>query len=307
MDKNSRVFIAGANGLVGSSITRSLTKEGYQNLLTPSSKEVDLTDIDETEDFFQDTKPEYVFLCAAKVGGIVANRTYPLQFIRNNLLIQLNTMQSSWYHGVKKLLFLGSSCIYPKHAQQPIREEYLLSGKLEETNKPYAVAKVAGLTLCEAYRREEGCNFIAAMPTNLYGPGDNFDPISSHVLPGLMRKFHDALPDKPVTLWGTGKPRREFLYIDDLAEACILLMQEYNSSEIINIGTGEDIEILALADVIQKAVGHTGSVHWDSTMPDGTPRKLLDVTKIKSLGWEPKVQLSDGIRRTYEWFLKHQR
>lgn len=312
MNKHSKIFIAGARGLVGSAVKRCLLREGYTNLLTPTSRELDLTNQKDTKIWFEEYQPEYVFLCAAVVGGIKANRDNPVTFIQDNLLIQTNVMANAWRWNAKTL-FLGSSCIYPKLSPQPIVEDYLLTGPLEETNKPYAVAKIAGLVMADAYNRQEyainqsPARIISAMPTNLYGPGDNFDPEWGHVLPALIYKFHHALPNKPVTLWGTGTPRREFLFVDDLAEACLLLMRQYDESKPINIGTGEDIEIRTLAETIQKIVGHTGPIHWDTSMPDGTPRKVLDVSRIKALGWEPKVSLEEGIKRAYQWFLEHQR
>lgn len=302
MKLSSKIFIAGANGLVGSSLTQYLKNQGYNNLLTPSSKEVDLTSEIQTSNFFKNHQPEYVFLCAAKVGGIKANSEYPAEFIRQNLAIQTNTIHQAKEHNVTKLLFLGSSCIYPKFCQQPIKEKYLLSGKLESTNRPYAIAKIAGITMCQAYHNQYGCNFISAMPTNLYGPKDNFNLDNSHVLPALIRKFHDALPNKDVILWGTGKPKREFLYVDDLSSACLRLMLDYDSPELINVGSGTDISIKNLAELVQKIVGHKGSIKWDRSKPDGTPRKLLETSKINSLGWFPTIDLEKGIELTYSWY-----
>ncbi|MHA2061164.1 MAG: GDP-L-fucose synthase family protein [Candidatus Sifarchaeia archaeon] len=301
MKKDSTIFIAGARGLVGSAITRKLKTEGYNNLLTPTSKEVDLTNDDATSAFFDCYKPEYVFMAAAKVGGILANSTYPVEFLFHNLRIQENVFKKSRQCG-SKVLFLGSSCIYPKLAPQPIKEEYLLTGALEESNKAYAIAKIAGITGCQAYHKQYGSNFICAMPTNLYGPEDNFDLQNSHVLPALIRKFHEALPNSPVTLWGTGTPRREFLHVDDLASACITLMKHRNNPDPINVGTGEDIAIADLAKIIQEVVGHKGEIVWDSSKPDGTPRKLLDVSKIMNYGWRPKIALREGIISAYDWY-----
>lgn len=307
MHIHSRIFIAGHNGLVGSAIVRQLQRGGYSTLITRSSKELDLRNQQAVEKFFNDQKPEYVFMSAARVGGIHANNTYPAEFIYDNLQIQANVIHFSKVCGVKKLLFLGSSCIYPKFAPQPMKEEYLLDGKLEPTNEPYAIAKIAGVKMCQAYHRQYGSNFISVMPTNLYGPNDNFDLNNSHVLPALIRKFVEAKENEvpTVTLWGTGLPKREFLYIDDLADACVFLMNTYNDSEIINIGVGEDISISDLAKLISSLVGYTGSITYDSTKPDGTPRKLLDVSKIKSLGWAAKTPLEDGIKETIEWYIAH--
>jgi len=305
MNKDSKIYVAGHNGLVGSAIVRRLKEEGYTNLIFKTSKELDLTQFNLVLDYFKKENPEYVFLAAAKVGGILANRDYPADFIFKNLSIQTNIIESSRQVGVKKLLFLGSSCIYPKFAQQPIKEEYLLDGKLEETNEPYAIAKIAGIKLCQSYNRQYGTNYISVMPTNLYGINDNFDLNSSHVLPALIRKMHDAkvsnLPT--VTLWGTGNPKREFLQVDDLAEALIFLMKNHNESDWVNIGTGEDISIKELANLIKQIVGYEGELVWDTSKPDGTPRKLLDVSKINSLGWKHKTNLENGINKTYTWYL----
>jgi GDP-L-fucose synthase len=307
MNKDSKIYVAGHNGLVGSAIVRTLKEEGYSNLIFKTSKELDLTDFKATLEFFKKEKPEYVFLAAAKVGGILANRDFPADFIFKNLSIQSNIIESSRQVGVKKLLFLGSSCIYPKFAQQPIKEEYLLDGKLEETNEPYAIAKIAGIKLCQSYNRQYGTNYISAMPTNLYGINDNFDLNSSHVLPALIRKMHDAkinnLPT--VTLWGTGNPKREFLFVDDLAEALVFLMNTHNESDWVNIGTGEDVSIKELANLIKQIVGYEGELVWDTSKPDGTPRKLLDVSKINNLGWKHKTSLETGIKNTYAWYLKN--
>jgi len=307
MDLDGKIYIAGHRGLVGSAILRRLQSAGYRNLVVKSSKELDLRDQCKVADFFEEEKPEYVFLAAAKVGGILANSTYPAEFICDNLAIQTNVIHQSYLHKVKKLLFLGSSCIYPKHAPQPMKEEYLLTGPLEPTNAPYAVAKIAGITVCQSYNRQYGTNFISVMPTNLYGPGDNFDLETSHVLPALIRKFHEAkVFGKPyVEVWGTGTPRREFLHVDDLADACLFLMLHYNDSEIINIGVGKDISILELANLIKEIVGYEGEIRLDTTKPDGTPRKLLDVSKIRKMGWEPKYSLYEGILNTYNWYLSN--
>lgn len=306
MDKSAKVYVAGHRGLVGSAIVRKLQSEGYQNLITRTSGELDLTDSAATAQFFDSEKPEYVFLAAAKVGGILANSLQGADFICENILIQSNVITNSHRTGVKKLLFLGSSCIYPRMATQPIREDCLLDGKLEETNKPYAVAKIAGITMCQAYNQQYGTRYISVMPTNLYGPNDNFDLNSSHVLPALIRKMHDArIMYKPeVSVWGTGTPKREFLHVDDLAAACLFLMQNYEDSEIINIGTGDDISIKDLAELVKKVVGYQGRLVFDTSKPDGTPRKLLDVSKINSMGWKATITLQTGIEQTYKWFLQ---
>ncbi len=302
MDADSKIYIAGHRGMVGSALVRKLKQEGYSNLVTWTRQELDLKNQAQVEKFFSEEKPEYVFLAAAKVGGILANSTYPAEFIYENLAIQTNIIHQAYLHGVKKLLFLGSSCIYPKNAPQPIKEEYLLTGELEPTNAPYAIAKIAGIKMCQAYNRQYGTNFISVMPTNLYGPGDNFDLKTSHVLAALIRKFYTAkLGNKPyVEIWGSGKPKREFLYVDDLAEACYFLMNNYNDSEIINIGTGCDISITDLADLLKEVTGYEGRIEFDSTKPDGTYRKLLDVSKILELGWQPKYNLQQGLQRLYE-------
>ena len=304
MDKNAKIYIAGHRGLVGSAIVRELQKNGYTNIITKSHSELDLKSQIETEKFFSIEKPEYVFLAAAKVGGILANNIYPADFIRDNLMIETNVIDSAYKNKVKKLLFLGSSCVYPKSAPQPIKEEYLLTGELEPTNKAYALAKIAGIVMCQSYNKQYGVNFISVMPTNLYGEGDNFDLENSHVLPAMIRKFDDAKKNnaKEIVLWGTGKPKREFLYVDDLASACIFLMNNYDNSEIINIGTGEDLSILELANMVKEITEYEGNIVWDSSKPDGTPRKLLDVSKIKSLGWKHSINLKEGIKRTYEWY-----
>jgi GDP-L-fucose synthase len=302
MQKNSKIYIAGHRGLAGSAIVRKLEQEGFENLLLRTSSELDLRDQQAVKEFFEKEKPEYVFLAAAKVGGINANNLYPADFIYDNLCIQNNVIHQSYKNGVKKLLFLGSSCIYPKNSEQPIKEEYLLSGFLEPTNDAYAIAKIAGIKMCQAYNKQYGCNFISAMPTNLYGPGDNYDLNNSHVLPALLRKFHEAkISNEPtVTVWGTGKPRREFLHVDDLASACFFLMQNYNDPAIINIGTGKDISIGEMAAMIKKISGYQGVIIFDTSMPDGTFRKLLDVSKLHSLGWQPNISFEQGDRKTYE-------
>lgn len=307
MNKESRIFIAGHRGLVGSAILRRLERAGYRNLLTKMKEELDLRNAREVERFFSEERPEYVFLSAAKVGGIYANNTYPAEFIYDNLAIQLNVIHASYVYKVKKLLFLGSSCIYPKHAPQPMKEEYLLSGYLEPTNEPYAIAKIAGIKMCEAYNRQYGTNFLSVMPTNIYGINDNFDLMNSHVVPALIRKFHMAKQngDPFVELWGTGMPRREFLNADDLADACVFLMEHYNADQIkgfVNIGTGIDITIADLADMIKDIVEYEGEIRFNPEKPDGAPRKLLDVTKMKELGWTAKIPLREGIRMTYRWF-----
>lgn len=348
METDSRIFVAGHKGLVGSAITRKLQSEGYSNLVLRSHKELELMRQAEVEAFFKAEKPEYVFLAAAKVGGIMANNTCPAEFIYNNLMIQSNVIHASYEAGVKKLLFLGSSCIYPRECPQPMKEEYLLSGKLEPTNEPYAIAKIAGIRMCQSYNRQYGTKFVSVMPTNVYGPGDNFDLETSHALPALIRKFHDAkmgnqrpeirgrrleAEDKPkgitsdlkrsapptsserserssngsfVTLWGAGTPMREFLHVDDLADACVFLMKHYEESEIINIGVGKDISISELAELIKDIVGFKGSICYDPSKPDGTPRKLLDVGKLKRLGWQPKISLRQGIEMTYRWYVEEE-
>lgn len=302
MEKNARIYVAGHNGMVGSAIVRKLRSEGYNNLITRSSSELDLTNQNSVNDFFIDTRPEYVFLAAAKVGGIHANNIYRADFIYQNLMIECNVINAAYKFSVKKLLFLGSSCIYPKMAPQPLKEEYLLSGILEQTNEPYAIAKIAGIKLCEAYREQYNCNFISAMPTNLYGPNDNYDLNNSHVLPALIRKIHTAKSkgESKVVMWGTGSPKREFLHVDDLAEACFYLMQNYNEKEIVNIGTGIEISVFELAELIKDIVGYVGSIEKDISKPDGTPRKLLDVSRINALGWKHKIDLKDGITKVYQ-------
>jgi GDP-L-fucose synthase len=305
MDKNAKIYIAGHRGMVGSAIYRKLEKEGFHNFITRTSDTLDLRNQQQVADFFAVEKPDYVFLAAAKVGGIVANNTYRAEFLYDNLQIQNNVIHNSYLNGVKKLMFLGSSCIYPKLAPQPLKEEYLLTGLLEPTNEPYAIAKIAGIKMCDAYRAQYGCNFISVMPTNLYGYNDNYHPQNSHVLPALIRRFHEAkegnLP--AVTIWGTGSPRREFLFADDLAEACYYLMQNYDEEGLVNIGTGEDISIKDLALLVKKIVGYEGEINFDATKPDGTPRKLMDVTKLHSKGWKHKIELEDGIKLAYQDFL----
>lgn len=305
MLKDSRIFVAGSRGLVGSAIVRKLEAEGFSNLITLSSSELDLINQSATKRFFEEKKPEYVFLAAAKVGGILANNTYPADFIYDNVMIESNIIHSAYLTGVKKLLFLGSSCIYPKFADQPIKESSLLTGELEPTNEPYAIAKILGIKMCQSYHRQYGINFISAMPTNLYGINDNFDLKNSHVLPALIRKFHEAKINNStsVELWGTGSPYREFLYVDELADACYFLMQNYNEPDIVNIGTGKDITIKELADLVRAIVGFDGEIIWDTTKPDGTPRKLLDVSKLNSLGWKSSLSLKEGIENTYKWYL----
>ena len=307
MQRHSRIYIAGHRGLVGSAIHRELQRQGYTQILTVSRAELDLRDNQAVGAWFERHQPEYVFLAAAKVGGILANSTYPLDFLQENLQIQTNLIQHSYRTGVKKLLFLGSSCIYPKFAPQPIKEEYLLTGALEPTNQWYAIAKIAGIKLCQAYRQQYGWSAICVMPTNLYGPGDHFDLNNAHVLPALIRKFHEAkIHQQPqVTIWGTGTPRREFLYVEDLAAACIFLMQNYDEPEIINVGTGEDLSISELAHLIRKITGYRGEIVYDPSKPDGTPRKLLDVSRIHRLGWQAQTPLPLGIEKTYAWYLTY--
>lgn len=301
MDKNSRIYIAGHTGMVGSAIHRKLIESGFSNILTSNSGMLDLCNQLAVKEFFEREKPEYVFLAAAKVGGIIANNTYRAEFIYENLMIECNVIHHAWLNKVKKLLFLGSSCIYPKDGPQPMKEEYLLSGHLEKTNEPYAVAKIAGVKMCEAYRSQHGCNFISVMPTNLYGPNDNYDLKNSHVLPALLRKFTEAKKTNSslVEIWGTGTPRREFLHVDDLADACLFLMKNYNGKEFVNIGTGEDLTIKELALLIKEITGYQGELRFDTSKPDGTMRKLLDVSKIHSLGWKHRTGLREGIEKTY--------
>lgn len=301
MEKDAKIYIAGHRGMVGSAILRTLVENGYTNLLLRTSVELDLRNQKSVSDFFEQEKPEYVFLAAAKVGGIIANNTFRGDFLYENLMIQSNVIHHSYLNGVKKLMFLGSSCIYPKMAPQPLKEEYLLTGLLESTNEPYAIAKIAGIKMCDAYRYQFGCNFISIMPTNLYGLNDNYDLNNSHVLPALLRKFICAKRDNinSVTIWGTGSPLREFLHSDDLASACLFLMQNYNEPGIVNIGVGEDISILGLAELVKKIVGFEGEILTDTTKPDGTPRKLMDVSKLNNLGWKSKISLEDGIEMVY--------
>jgi GDP-L-fucose synthase len=304
MNKSDKILVAGHRGMVGSAIVRRLESEGFNNLLTRDRSQLDLADESAVAKFFAEERPTIVIVAAAKVGGIKANNDFPVEFLLENLRIQNNLIRSAYESGVRKLLFLGSSCIYPKFAPQPIPETALLSGPLEPTNEAYAIAKIAGIKLCQAYNREYGANFISALPTNLYGPNDNFDLETSHVLAALIRKAHEAKvrKDKKLTVWGTGKPRREFLHVDDLASACLLLLEKYDSPEIINVGCGEDISIRELSELICDVVGFDGELAWDTSKPDGTPRKLLDVTKLRALGWKPAIPLRDGIARTYEWF-----
>jgi GDP-L-fucose synthase len=304
MNKSDKIFVAGHRGMVGSAIVRRLESEGFNNLLTRDHSQLDLANESAVAKFFADERPTIVIVAAAKVGGIQANDDFPVEFLLENLRIQNNIIRSAYESGVRKLLFLGSSCIYPKFAPQPIPETALLSGPLEPTNEAYAIAKIAGIKLSQAYNREYGANFISAMPTNLYGPNDNFDLETSHALAALIRKAHEAKvrKDKKLTVWGTGRPRREFLHVDDLASACLLLLEKYDSPEIINVGCGEDISIRELSELICDVVGFDGELAWDTSKPDGTPRKLLDVTKLRALGWKPEIPLRDGIARTYEWF-----
>lgn len=302
MDKHSKIYVAGHRGMVGSAIVRKLESDGYDNITVRTSSELDLRNQQAVNEFFAEEKPEYVFLSAAKVGGIVANNTYRAEFIYDNLMIEANIIHASYVTEVKKLLFLGSSCIYPKLAPQPLKEEYMLSGYLEHTNQPYAIAKITGIELCDAYRAQYGCNFISAMPTNLYGPNDNYDLQKSHVLPALLRKFITAKRENvhTVELWGTGSPRREFLHVNDLAEACLFLMDKYNEPGLVNIGWGEDVTILELAQLIKQIVAYEGELKFDTTKPDGTPRKLMDVTKLNNLGWKASIKLHQGVEMVYE-------
>ncbi|WP_353133168.1 GDP-L-fucose synthase [Pseudopedobacter sp.] len=306
MEKSAKIYVAGHNGMVGSAIFRKLKAEGFTNIVTKSSKELDLRNEQAVRQFFNEEKPEYVFLAAAKVGGIVANNTYRAEFLYDNLQIQNNVIHSSYLNDVKKLMFLGSSCIYPKMAPQPLKEEYLLTGLLEETNEPYAIAKIAGIKMCDAYRSQYGCNYISVMPTNLYGYNDNYHPKNSHVLPALIRRFHEAKVTnaKEVVIWGTGEPMREFLFADDLASACFYLMQNYNEPNLINIGTGKDITIKDLAYLIKEIIGYEGEIKFDTSKPDGTPRKLMDVSKLHSKGWKHTIELQEGIKLAYKDFLE---
>jgi GDP-L-fucose synthase len=308
MNKDSKIYVAGHRGLVGSAIYRALQEQGYTNLVYRTSKELDLRDKFQVDQFFVEEKPEFVFLAAAKVGGIIANNEYPADFIRDNLMIQTNVIDASYRNNVKKLLFLGSTCIYPKLASQPIKEEYLLTGELEPTNDAYAIAKIAGIKMCQSYNRQYGTHYISVMPTNLYGPQDNFDLHTSHVLPALIRKFHEAKENNvpSVEVWGTGTPKREFLYSDDLADACVYLMNNYSGNEIVNIGVGEDLPIKDLAEKIKEVVGFKGEIRFDTTKPDGTPRKLVDVTKLNSLGWKARTSLEAGLKKAYQWFIENE-
>jgi GDP-L-fucose synthase len=305
MNKDAKIFVAGHRGMVGSAIVRLLKKEGYQSLALKTSAELDLRNQSAVEKFFKQEKPEFVFMAAAKVGGILANNTYRAEFLYDNLMIETNVIGACHKADVKKLLFLGSSCIYPKLAPQPLKEDYLLSGYLEPTNEPYAIAKIAGIKLCEAFRDQYGCNFISAMPTNLYGPGDNYDLQNSHVLPALIHKFHQAKVEQQpfVEIWGTGSPLREFLHVEDLAEASLFLMQRYNEKEFVNIGSGEEISIKNLAQLVKEIVGYNGELKFDPSKPDGTPRKLLNIDKAKALGWTARIKLKEGIANTYKSFL----
>jgi len=315
MNKDSKIYVAGHRGLVGSAITRLLRERDYNNLLTRTHAELDLIDQAAVVKFFREEKPEYVFLAAAKVGGISANNTYPAEFIYENLQIQNNVIHQAYKNGVKKLLFLGSVCIYPKLAPVPVKEEYLLTGELEKTNEPYALAKITGIKLCQSYNRQYGTNFIGVMPANLFGPGDNFDLNNSHVLPALIRKFHEAKikGDETVTLWGTGTARREFLFVDDMAEGCLFLMDNFNPTKeqnergeiFLNLGVSQDLTIAELADLVKQEVGFKGKINWDTSRPDGTPKRLLDSSKIAALGWQPKTSLQAGIKLTYRWFLEN--
>lgn len=308
MNKNSKIYIAGHRGMVGSAIYRKLEKQGFTNIITRVSTELDLRNQQQVADFFTSEKPEYVFLAAAKVGGIIANNTYRAEFLYDNLQIQNNVIHSSYVNGVKKLMFLGSSCIYPKMAPQPLKEEYLLTGLLEETNEPYAIAKIAGIKMCDAYRAQYGCNYISVMPTNLYGYNDNYHPQNSHVLPALIRRFHEAKQQNiaAVTIWGTGTPKREFLFADDLADACYYLMQNYDEEGLVNVGTGEDLSIKDLALLVKNIIGYNGEIKFDTSKPDGTPRKLMDVNKLHGKGWKHTINLQEGIKLAYNDFLaKH--
>jgi len=307
LGQQSRIFVAGGRGLVGSALLRILAAEKFANVMAPTREELDLEDHRQVRDFFQTRKPTHVFMAAAKVGGILANSRYPADFIRSNLAIELSVVDEAYHAGVEKLVMLGSSCIYPRLAQQPIAENELLTGPLEPTNEAYAIAKIAGIKLCQAYNTQYGTNYISLMPTNLYGPGDNFDLETSHVLPALIRRFHEArTADAPsVTVWGSGRPRREFLHVDDMASACVHLMKTYDSSDIINVGTGSDVSIDELTRIVAKVVGYAGRIEFDASKPDGTPRKLLDVSRVSGTGWKPRITLRDGIAQTYAWYLDH--
>ena len=308
MNKDDKIYVAGHRGLVGSAIIRALEHAGFQHIITRTRSELDLTNQQAVNDFFAEERPHYVFLAAAKVGGIHANDTYPADFIRDNLMMQSNVIDAAYRNKAEKLLFLGSSCIYPKLAEQPIKEEYLLTGPLEPTNEWYAIAKIAGIKMCQAYHKQHGFDAISLMPTNLYGPGDNFNLENSHVIPALMRKFHEAKihHEKTVTVWGTGKPYREFLHVEDMAEACVFLMNNYNEPGIVNVGVGTDVTIKDLAGLVGEAVGFEGEIVFDTSKPDGTPRKLLDTSKINALGWKARISLRDGLASTYQWFLEHE-
>jgi GDP-L-fucose synthase len=308
MEKHEKIYIAGHKGMVGSAMHRKLVKEGFTNIVVRTSKELDLTNQQAVADFFAKEKPAYVFLAAAKVGGIVANNTYRADFIYQNLMMESNIIHQAYVHKVTKLMFFGSSCIYPKLAPQPLKEDYLLTGLLEETNEPYAIAKIAGIKLCESYRQQYGCNFISVMPTNLFGYGDNYHPSHSHVLPALIRRIHEAKESQAefIEAWGTGKPLREFLFVDDVADACFLLMQEYNEQQFVNVGYGVDISIKDLTELVKKVIGYNGEIRFDTTKPDGTPRKLMDASKLRSMGWKPKISLEEGINLAYQDFLKGQ-
>lgn len=307
MEKDAKIYVAGHKGLVGSAIVRNLNKRGFYNIVGRSHDELDLTNQAAVNNFFDEEKPDYVFLCAAKVGGIHINSIQPADFMRINLAIETNIIHSSYTHNVKKLLFMGSGCIYPRIVPQPIKESYLLTAELEKTNEAYAIAKIAGLKMCEFYNIQYGTNYISVMPCNLYGPGDNYNPVSSHVIPALLRKFHEAKLNnaKNVTLWGTGSAMREFMHIDDIADASVFLMENYNENEWVNIGCGEDMKISELANVLKKVVGFNGDIVYDTTMPDGTPRKLLDSSKLFSMGWKPSISLEDGLKQTYEDYKLH--
>lgn len=308
LHKSDKIYVAGHRGLVGSAIVRNLKNNGYNNLLLRTSKELNLTNQADVNQFFETEKPDYVFLAAAKVGGIHANDTYPADFIRDNLQIQTNIIDAAYRNKTKKLLFLGSSCIYPKLAPQPMKEEHLLTGELEPTNEWYAIAKIAGIKMCQAYKKQYGFNAISLMPTNLYGPGDNFNLENSHVLPALIRKFHDAKINKlpEVEVWGTGTPRREFLHVEDMADATVFLMNNYDGEQFVNVGVGEDVSIKELAEIVKQVVGFAGELKFDSSKPDGTPRKLLDVTKLNEAGWQAKINLAEGVKTTYQWFLDNE-
>lgn len=307
MKSNSKIYVAGHRGMVGSAIIRELNRQGYTNIVTRTHKELDLLRQNDVENFFAVEKPEYVFLAAAKVGGIIANSLHLADFMYENMVVQMNVIHEAWKNGCKKLLFLGSSCIYPKFAQQPMRENYLLTSSLEPTNEAYALAKISGLKYCEYLNRQYGTDYISVMPTNLYGPNDNYHPQHSHVLPAFIRRFHEAKNNgnRDVVCWGTGRPLREFLYVDDLANACVFLMNNYSGNETVNVGSGKELSIKELAEIIADVVGFSGKIHWDSSKPDGTPRKLLDVTKLRELGWTYKTELKDGIKKTYNDFLNN--